>query len=30
MKEKISAYIDKNKDWLIDTLIEVLSVDTIN
>ena len=30
VKEKISEYIDKNKDWLIDRLIDIVSVDTIN
>ncbi len=30
MKGKISNYIEKNKGWLLEKLIDVLSVGTIN
>ena len=30
MKKKITDYIEKNKDWLINKVIELTSVDTIN
>jgi acetylornithine deacetylase len=30
VKEKITAYIDKNKNWMIDHLFDVIAADTIN
>ncbi len=30
MKKKITGYIEKNKDWLIDKIIQITSIDTIN